>query len=86
MDGVSSAASVIAVIQLTGTLVKLCGGYIREVKNAREEIFTLQRAITGLQETLKDLQNNLQKSKANALPTSSRLSAILLLVSQTSKP
>jgi SMC interacting uncharacterized protein involved in chromosome segregation len=73
MDGLSSAASVIAVIQLTGSLVKLCGGYIQEVRNAREEILTLQRAITGLQDTLQGLQNNLQENKAKGLSTSSRL-------------
>jgi hypothetical protein len=73
MDGLSSAASVIAVIQLTGSLVKLCGGYIREVRNAGEEILTLQRAITGLQDILQDLYNNLQMNNAKALPTSSRL-------------
>lgn len=73
MDGLSSAASVIAVIQLTGSLVKLCGGYIQEVGNAREEILTLQRAITGLQDTLQDLQNKLQENQAKGLSTSSRL-------------
>ncbi|KAL3494398.1 WD40 repeat-like protein [Aspergillus germanicus] len=73
MDGLSSAASVIAVIQLTGSLVKLCGGYIQEVRNAPEEILTLQREITGLQNILQDLHNNLQVNNANALPTSSRL-------------
>ncbi|KAL4860467.1 hypothetical protein BDV12DRAFT_205020 [Aspergillus spectabilis] len=72
MDGLSSAASVIAVIQLTGSLVKLCGGYIREVKDAREEILTLQRAITGLEGILQALQKFLQGT-GNALPTSSRL-------------
>jgi hypothetical protein len=73
MDAVSSAASVIAVIQLTGSLVELCGGYIREVKDAREEIRTLQRVIIGLQGTLQDLQNILQSNNGMALPTSSRL-------------
>ncbi|KAL6229620.1 hypothetical protein BDW75DRAFT_245567 [Aspergillus navahoensis] len=73
MDGLSSVASVIAVIQLTGSLAKLCGGYIREVKDAREEILTLQQAITGLQGTLQDLQEFLQSNNAKALPTSSRL-------------
>ncbi|CEN60827.1 hypothetical protein ASPCAL03259 [Aspergillus calidoustus] len=73
MDGISSAASVIAVIQLTGSLVKLCGGYIREVKDARKEIRTLQQAIAGLQGTLQDLEKLLQSDNANALPTSSRL-------------
>jgi hypothetical protein len=73
MDGISSAASVIAVIQLTGSLVKLCGGYLREVKDAREEILTLQKVIAGLQGTLQDLQKLLQSDNANALPTSSGL-------------
>lgn len=73
MDGLSSAASVIAVIQLTGSLVKLCGGYIQEVKNARDEILTLQRAITGLQGTLEDLQKFLQSNDGKTLSTSSRL-------------
>jgi hypothetical protein len=73
MDGLSGAASVIAVIQLTGSLVKLCGGYIEEVKDARDEILTLHRAIAGLQETLQDLEKFLQSNDGKALPTSSRL-------------
>ncbi|PGG95363.1 hypothetical protein AJ79_10103, partial [Helicocarpus griseus UAMH5409] len=73
MDGLSSAASVITVIQLTGSLVKLCGGYIQQVKHARDEILSLQRAITGLQGTLQDLQNLIQSTNGKALPTSSRL-------------
>lgn len=73
MDGLSSAASVIAVIQLTGSLAKLCGGYIREVKDARVEIFNLQQAISALQGTLQDMNNLLQSSDGIALPTSSRL-------------
>ncbi|KAJ5819444.1 hypothetical protein N7474_005035 [Penicillium riverlandense] len=73
MDGLSSASSVIAVIQLTGNLVKLCGGYIQEVKDARDEIFTLQRSIAGLHGTLQDLQRFLQSNDGKALPTSSRL-------------
>lgn len=73
MDGLSSAASVIAVIQLTGSLVKLCGSYIQEVKNARDEILTLQRAILGLQGTLQNLQKVLQSNDQKTLPTSSQL-------------
>jgi hypothetical protein len=73
MDGLSSAASVIAVIQLTGSLVKLCGGYIREVKYARDEILTLQQTIAGLKGTLQDLHTFLQSTDGKALPTSSRL-------------
>jgi hypothetical protein len=73
MDGLSGAASVIAVIQLTGSLVKLCGGYIQEVKDAREKIFTLQQAISGLQGTIQDLQKFLQSNDGKALRTSSQL-------------
>lgn len=75
MDGLSSVASIIAVIQLTGSLVKLCGGYIREVKDAKDEILNLQRAIINLQGTLQGLQNILQDDKGKALPTSSRLAS-----------
>jgi hypothetical protein len=75
MDALSSVASVIAVIQLTGSLVKLCGGYVQEVKDARDEIFTLQQAITGLQGTLQDLLKLLQSNDTTALSTSSRLAS-----------
>ncbi|KAL4975136.1 hypothetical protein BDW66DRAFT_160755 [Aspergillus desertorum] len=73
MEGLSSAASVIAVIQLTASLVELCGGYIQQVKHARDESLALQRAITSLQETLQDLHNLMQSNDRKALPTSSRL-------------
>ncbi|CEO59702.1 hypothetical protein PMG11_04369 [Penicillium brasilianum] len=73
MDRVSAAASVIAVIQLTGSLVKLCGGYIQEVKDARDEIYSLNRSIEGIEGTLQDLQKSLQSDDGKALLTSSRL-------------
>jgi hypothetical protein len=73
MDGISSAASVIAVIQLTGSLVKLCGGYIQKVTDARDEIYSLQRSIEGIQGMLQDLQKSLQSDDGKALPTSARL-------------
>lgn len=73
MDGLSSTASVTAVVQLAGSLVKLCANYIQEVKGARNEIFTLQKAIAGLQETLLSLHTFLQSSNGRTLPTSSRI-------------
>jgi hypothetical protein len=75
MDGVSSAASVIAVIQLTGSLVKLCGGYIQQVRDARDEIFTLQRAIISLQGVVQDLHKFLRSDTGKDLPTSSQLAS-----------
>ncbi|KAJ5496975.1 hypothetical protein N7463_008962 [Penicillium fimorum] len=73
MDALSSAASVIAVIQLAGSIAKFCGGYIREVKDARREILSLQLTIEGLQGTLQDLEKSLQSDDGMALRTSSRL-------------
>ncbi|KAL4750943.1 hypothetical protein BDW72DRAFT_193470 [Aspergillus terricola var. indicus] len=73
MDGLSSAVSVFAVIQLTGSLVELCRGYIQKVKGARDEISNLQQAITGLHGTLQDLQSLIESKEGKALPTSSRL-------------
>lgn len=73
MDGLSAAASVIAVIQLAGNLVKVCGGYIREVKEARDEILSLQQEIESLQGILQDLEKLLLSGDRKALPTFSRM-------------
>ncbi|KAL4756623.1 WD40 repeat domain-containing protein [Aspergillus foveolatus] len=73
MDGLSLTGSVIAVIQLTGSIVEPCGGYIQQVKHARDVILTLQRAITGLRGTLQDLQNLVESNNRKSFPTSSRL-------------
>ncbi|KAJ9481264.1 hypothetical protein VN97_g12229 [Penicillium thymicola] len=73
MEGVSAAASVIGVIQLTGSIVKICGGYLQEMKTAREDIIALQRSITGLEGTLRNLSEFLQGPHVTKLPTSSLL-------------
>lgn len=57
MDGISAAANVIAVIQLTGNILKLCGGYIKEVKDARKDIVSLQQEVAGLREVLEKLSD-----------------------------
>lgn len=73
MDGLSSAASVIAVIQLTGSIVNICGGYIQEVKHAQDDIITLQRTVAGLEGVLHKLKELLQDPYGTKLPTSSSL-------------
>ncbi|KAF4211308.1 hypothetical protein CNMCM5878_002845 [Aspergillus fumigatiaffinis] len=75
MDGISSAASVIAIIQLAGSLVTICGGYIQKVKHAREDIITLRWAAQSLQVTLQDLLRLLEDSNNTRLPTSLRLAS-----------
>jgi hypothetical protein len=60
MDPLSCAASIIAVIQLTGSIVGTCGGYINKVKNAQKDIVNLQQEISGLGEVLKMLNKLLR--------------------------
>jgi hypothetical protein len=73
MEGISSAASVIAIIQLTGSLMKLFGGYIQEVKDARADIISLQRTFENIEWTLQDLHTFLQRDDGKALSVSSRI-------------
>ncbi|KAJ5629423.1 hypothetical protein N7528_003080 [Penicillium herquei] len=72
MDIVSSISSVIAIVQLAGSLAQLCGGYIQKVKGARDEILTLQQSIEGIQGTVSDLERLLSHDP-QSLPSSSQL-------------
>lgn len=73
MDPLSSGASVIAVIQLAGSIVKICGGYIKEVKDAKDEILELQETVTNLAEVLQELKILLQGPKGAKLSSSRTL-------------
>jgi hypothetical protein len=56
MDRLGSAASVIAVIQLAGSIIQICGGYyIGIVKNAGKDIKSLQRAVESFKDVLEQL-------------------------------
>ncbi|KAF4208752.1 hypothetical protein CNMCM5878_005312 [Aspergillus fumigatiaffinis] len=76
MDGLSSAASVIAVIQLAGSILKICGGYIQEVKDARDDIITLQRAVAGLEAIAQKLKEILHEPRGTELSSSSLVNSI----------
>jgi len=52
MDGLSAAASVIAVAQISGQIFALCQNFYAEVKNAGEDIRRLHDEITSLQDVL----------------------------------
>lgn len=60
MDPLSCAASVIAVIQLAGSLASICGGYIKKVKNAQKDILDLHEEISSLQKVLESLNKLLR--------------------------
>lgn len=73
MDPLSSAASILAVIQLAGSIVRICGGYLQEVKDARDAIFELQQAITHLAGVLQELKVLLQGPNGSKLSSSQNL-------------
>ena len=55
MDGLSAAASVIAVVQLTEEVIRLCYHYAITAKSARREICALASEVQTLQSVLEDL-------------------------------
>lgn len=66
IDPLSGAASVISVIQLAGSIVKICGEYVNKVKVARKDIVNLQQetnALTGVLTALKQLLEGPNGSK-----------------------
>lgn len=67
MDPLSFTASVIAVIQIAGNIVKICGGYIQDAKNARDEILKLQLEVIHLAEVLQKLDLLLQSRNGSNL-------------------
>jgi hypothetical protein len=52
MDGLSSIASVIAVVQISGQLFDICRAYFMAVKEARKDIQRLQNEVSSLQDVL----------------------------------
>ena len=52
MDGLSAAASAIAVVQISGQVFGLCWEYYSEVKNAREDIKRLRDEVKSLQDVV----------------------------------
>ena len=52
MDGISAAASIAALIEISGSAFNLCQKYYSEVKDARKEIQRLRDEVTSLQDVL----------------------------------
>jgi Fungal N-terminal domain of STAND proteins len=52
MEALGSVSSIIAVVQIAGSVAKLCGGYIADVKDARQDIERLQQKAATLQAVL----------------------------------
>ncbi|KAL9578122.1 MAG: hypothetical protein Q9212_005922 [Teloschistes hypoglaucus] len=57
MEGIAAAASIIAIVQISEEVGKLCGTYIRGVRHAQKEIERLQKKALALHAVLKRLEN-----------------------------
>jgi ankyrin repeat domain-containing protein 50 len=73
MDGLSAAASVITVVQISSQVFDLCRTYYLEVKEARKDIQRLRDKVTSLQDVLANVAD-----LADA-PGSAKLSILNLL-------
>ncbi|KAK0739040.1 hypothetical protein B0T21DRAFT_307466 [Apiosordaria backusii] len=73
MDGVSAAASIIAVIDLSAKVACLCVQYYSDVKNAKSDIKRLQGELQGLEKTLQGARELLESPNGKSLKTSQGL-------------
>ena len=73
MDGLSAAASVLTVIQISGKVFDLCRTYYLEVRDAREDIKRLCDEVTALQDVLTNVADLAEA------PGSAKLSIVGLL-------
>ena len=65
MDGLSGAASVIAVVDISAKIISLCYQYSVAVKEAKDDIERVQRKVSDITHTLekiKKLLNNQDKT------------------------
>jgi hypothetical protein len=76
MDGLSAAAGVIAVVQISGQVFLLCQTYYLEVKEARTDIQRLRDEVTSLQDVLTNVADLAED------PSSAKLSILSLLNQQ----
>jgi hypothetical protein len=70
MAGIGEAASIVAVVQITAQISKLCGGYLSEVKSAPKEVERLQSKFSSLHSVLEKIEQMLMGSKSARLTMS----------------
>jgi hypothetical protein len=69
MDGLSAAASVIAVIQISSQIFDLCRTYYTNVRDARKDIERLRTEITSLQDVLANVIDLTDDPNSSSLRT-----------------
>ena len=68
MDGLSAAASVLAVIEISAKLVALCRDCFSEVKEAKKDIQRFRNEVTTLENILIDLRDLVDTPDRTKLP------------------
>jgi hypothetical protein len=76
MDGLSGAASVVAVIDISAKVVSLCYQYVTKVKDAKEDIQRLGDTVADTKNVLENLQRLLDKQGKSQLSTTNTLLAL----------
>ena len=77
MDGLSAAASVIAVIEISAIIASLCFQYSVTVKNAKEDARRLQKKADNIGHTLKELKQQLVRPDGTRLSATCKLTEAL---------
>lgn len=77
MEGLSVAASVIAVVQLSATIGSLCSQYIEDVKNAGDDVRRLLQEVTNLKAITEDIRESLSGPDSARLKSSKRLESAI---------
>lgn len=73
MDGLSGAASIIAVVDMSAKVASLCFQYSVAVKNANTDIERLQKKVTDIKNVLDVAQGLLDKQDKSQLSTTRKL-------------
>ncbi|KAI9667819.1 MAG: hypothetical protein M1821_000638 [Bathelium mastoideum] len=69
MDGLSSAASIIAVIDISAKIISLCSQYFSAVKKAKNDIERVQRKLGDIKHILEMIKQLLDKQETTRLST-----------------
>ena len=77
MDGLSAAASVLAVIEVSMKVASLCSHYSTAVKEAKNDIQRLQRKIEDIRDVLQELKWLLEGPNKPRLSATDKLAASL---------
>jgi len=73
MDGLSGAASVIAVVDISAKIASLCLQYSVAVKNAKEDIERLQRKVNDIKDVLGEVRRLLDRRDKTRLSATHKL-------------